>query len=180
MNSTIIKSTCGKLAVIAVIGVAAAMPTYAGQNLIVNGAFEDEGTYMPRISSRAKGTYAYFSDGEGFNASPWTFTGYAGLCGKPRSISVKSGDGYVHFWRGGASKFVDAKWENFDNSGASEANADLTMPHHFEVAAERLSDDFRLEYEEFNTSYQIHVDKLYEIGSQMSGDLRSKEISHDL
>lgn len=59
---------------------AASLPSFAGQNLIVNGAFEDEGTYMPRISSRAKGTYAYFSDGEGFNASPWTFTGYAGLC----------------------------------------------------------------------------------------------------
>ena len=60
--------------------VAAALPALAGQNLIVNGAFEDEGTYMPRISSRANGTYAYYSDGQGFNASPWTFTGTAGLC----------------------------------------------------------------------------------------------------
>ena len=51
-----------------------------GANLIVNGAFEDEGTYMPRIDSRAKGTYAYFSDGQGFSASPWTFTGTSGLC----------------------------------------------------------------------------------------------------
>ena len=67
-------------AAIAAICVAAALPAFAGQNLIVNGAFEDEGTYMPRISSRASGTYAYYSDGQGFNASPWTFTGYAGLC----------------------------------------------------------------------------------------------------
>ena len=58
----------------------AALPSLAGQNLIVNGAFEDEGTYMPRISSRANGTYAYYSDGQGFNASPWTFTGLSGLC----------------------------------------------------------------------------------------------------
>lgn len=52
----------------------------SGANLIVNGAFEDEDTYMPRISTRASGTYAYFSDGQGFNASPWTFTGMSGLC----------------------------------------------------------------------------------------------------
>ncbi len=58
----------------------AALPSLAGQNLIVNGAFKDEGTYMPRISSRANGTYAYYSDGQGFNASPWTFTGLSGLC----------------------------------------------------------------------------------------------------
>ena len=67
-------------AAIAAICAAAAMSSLAGQNLIVNGAFEDEGTYMPRISSRANGTYAYYSDGQGFNASPWTFTGTAGLC----------------------------------------------------------------------------------------------------
>ena len=67
-------------AAIAAICAAAALPSLAGQNLIVNGAFEDEGTYMPRISSRANGTYAYYSDGQGFNASPWTFTGTAGLC----------------------------------------------------------------------------------------------------
>ena len=58
----------------------ASLPSFAGANLIVNGAFEDEGTYMPRIDSRANGTYAYWSDGQGFSASPWTLTGYAGLC----------------------------------------------------------------------------------------------------
>lgn len=70
-------------AIIAVISVLCSLFTasaFAGANLIVNGAFEDEGTYMPRIDSRAKGTYAYFSDGQGFSASPWTFTGTSGLC----------------------------------------------------------------------------------------------------
>ncbi len=70
------KAICAAIAAIFV----AALPSLAGQNLIVNGAFEDEGTYMPRISSRANGTYAYYSDGQGFNASPWTFTGLSGLC----------------------------------------------------------------------------------------------------
>ena len=74
----IAKTCCCTLAV--ALCAAAALPAFAGQNLIVNGAFEDEGTYMPRISSRANGTYAYYSDGQGFNASPWTFTGLSGLC----------------------------------------------------------------------------------------------------
>ncbi len=69
-----------KLIAAVVVATIAILPAFAGQNLIVNGAFEDEGTYMPRISSRANGTYAYYSDGQGFNASPWTFSGYAGLC----------------------------------------------------------------------------------------------------
>ncbi|MBR6733070.1 MAG: hypothetical protein IKL96_01595 [Kiritimatiellae bacterium] len=66
--------------VVAAVCAALALSSFAGANLIVNGAFEDQGTYMPRISSRANGTYAYYSDGQGFNASPWTFTGTAGLC----------------------------------------------------------------------------------------------------
>ena len=66
--------------VVAAVCAALALSSFAGANLIVNGAFEDQGTYMPVISSRANGTYAYWSDGQGFNASPWTLTGYAGLC----------------------------------------------------------------------------------------------------
>ena len=58
----------------------ASLPLFAGVNLIVNGAFEDDGTYMPRISTRASGTFAYWNDGQGFSADPWTFTGDSGLC----------------------------------------------------------------------------------------------------
>ena len=66
--------------VVGAVCAALAPSSFAGANLIVNGAFEDQGTYMPVIISRANGTYAYWSDGQGFNASPWTLTGYAGLC----------------------------------------------------------------------------------------------------
>ena len=64
--------------VAAVICVATApSPSWAGENLIQNGSFEDDGTYMPRLSNRANGTYAY--GGDGCVVPGWSLTYRAGL-----------------------------------------------------------------------------------------------------
>ena len=97
-------------AIAALFATTAPFPSFAAENLIANGAFEDEGTYMPRISSRANGTYAYWSDGEGFNADPWTLTGYAGLCVQTSAFLVDMNfdiGAYAMFLRSGQASTAE-------------------------------------------------------------------------
>ena len=78
MSSIILPKNGSAALVAAAICVATApSPSWAGESLIQNGSFEDEGTVMPVISSRANGTYAY--GGDGCVVPGWSLTYRAGL-----------------------------------------------------------------------------------------------------
>ena len=101
----------GKLVVGATVGMVAALSSYAGANLIMNGAFDDEGTVMPVINdnTRAYGTYAYGADG--CVVPGWTLTGYAGLCVSNSAFLADMADTdvgrYALFFRAGQASALE-------------------------------------------------------------------------
>ena len=77
-------------------------------------------------------------------------------------------------------KFANAKWEDLDYDPVDEAERDEKLPHHFEVAANKLPDDCKLDVD-VDVSYEMHADKLFELNSdelrkEMPNIIKAREL----
>ena len=121
------------------------------QTFEINLTKNENGDFVISCDIRQKPANFYITDAKGRSEMKCSDVG--GSSRYHLDVTIKSDS---------LEKFVNAKWDEFDYGPVAEAEESQNLPHHHEVAAERLQGDFRLDID-VDVTYQMHADKFFEL-----------------